>query len=106
MGLLIQPPNSNQVFAPNIQSSVILANGHHISQSPADDYDDDYYDQDDDNFKYGFQYRLDKTKHPKYKTEMCRNLETYGHCSFNGCTFAHSDYELRKSSKQNPKLAK
>ena len=69
------------------------------------DYDDEYYDQEEENYKYGYNYRFDKTKHPKFKTEMCRNIKDYGSCSFNGCTFAHTDVELRKI-KMNQKFIK
>ena len=50
-----------------------------------EEYFSEYYEEED----------VDKLP-PNYKTEMCRNTINYGKCTFRGCTYAHSDKELRK----------
>ena len=59
--------------------------------------DIDYYEEE---YGYDNAYYYDKTKHPRYKTEMCRNMDLYGECTFEGCTFAHLESELRKIKNQ------
>ena len=38
----------------------------------------------------------------KYKTELCRNWENTGCCTYRGCTFAHGHEELRMSHQTPP----
>ena len=40
--------------------------------------------------------RIDPTK---FKTDLCRNYEQTGQCTFKGCTFAHGADELRQPPK-------
>lgn len=65
-------------------------------------YDEEYYDEQEDT--ESMQVSEIQIKHPKYKTVMCRNIVSHGECNFDGCTFAHSDKELRKPQKNTGKV--
>ena len=81
------------------------------SGTAGDEEEDEYYDEEDYNQEeYNEEQeqpyspstpfpnftKFDRTKHPKYKTEMCRNIKLKGECHYDNCTFAHSLTELRK----------
>ena len=76
-----------------MQASYAIKNQFKPYQEPEPVYDQDYYEEQD----YGYFY--DRTKHPRFKTEMCRNIKLYSECTFKGCTFAHNESELRKAPK-------
>ena len=65
-----------------------------VEEMKDEPYFSEYYDEECDEDK----------KPPNFKTEMCRNTINYGKCNFKGCTYAHSEKELRRKKPHTKKV--
>jgi len=68
-----------------------------ITSEPKEVEDFDFFADSPKNFDK--KPKWNPKNNPKFKTQMCRNIEMYGDCNFTGCTYAHSRKELRKMPK-------
>lgn len=85
-------PNPKQNTTQKLQTNYYEDDGNYGDQ----EYDEEeYYGQEDYGYDNGY-CSEQKKKHPKFKTEMCRNIDLYGECNYPNCTFAHDRNELRK----------
>lgn len=56
-------------------------------------------------FAHGFEELRSRARHPKYKTELCRNF-LLGHCKYGTrCQFLHQTEDIKENSHTNESIA-